>query len=229
MYVAWQPLLTHSLLSHALQIYNNVAAGFTDANPYLRELTLKSMAVLGPKLSQKTLSQSLLKHLAKLQARDAHRTATSGLCEQSARRARCMPSERIASHHPAWQCGLHPLLTATGLLGRVPPLPVCCLLLVCRWMRRHPSELTPLCCWATWPLTCRVSGVHAYHISNVGSLVLLCNACKECVQATAFQWHLQLQACWHLSGGSSPPNNCFQQRRGHLPKGAAQCLHPCAA
>ena len=53
------------------QIYTHVAAGFTDANPYLRELTLKSMAVLGPKLSQKTLSQSLLKHLAKLQARHA--------------------------------------------------------------------------------------------------------------------------------------------------------------
>lgn len=50
-----------------LQIYNQVAGGFGDANPYLRELTLKSMAVLGPKLSQKTLSQSLLKHLAKLQ------------------------------------------------------------------------------------------------------------------------------------------------------------------
>jgi hypothetical protein len=50
------------------QIYSHVASGFTDGNPYLRELTLKSMAVLGPKLSQKTLSQSLLKHLAKLQA-----------------------------------------------------------------------------------------------------------------------------------------------------------------
>jgi len=49
------------------QIYNHVAAGFNDSNPYLRELTLKSLAVLGPKLSQKTLSQSLLKHLAKLQ------------------------------------------------------------------------------------------------------------------------------------------------------------------
>lgn len=50
-----------------LQIYNHVAAGFNDGNPYLRELTLKSLAVLGPKLSQKMLSQSLLKHLAKLQ------------------------------------------------------------------------------------------------------------------------------------------------------------------
>lgn len=50
-----------------LQIYNHVASGFADSNPYLRELTLKSLAVLGPKLSQKTLNQSLLKHLAKLQ------------------------------------------------------------------------------------------------------------------------------------------------------------------
>ena len=48
-------------------MYPNVSAGFTDANPYLRELTLKSMAVLGPKLGQKHINQSLLKHLAKLQ------------------------------------------------------------------------------------------------------------------------------------------------------------------
>ena len=50
-----------------MQIYNHVATGFNDANAYLRELTLKSMAVLGPKLTQRTLNQSLLKHLAKLQ------------------------------------------------------------------------------------------------------------------------------------------------------------------
>jgi SCY1-like protein 1 len=49
------------------QIYPNVQTGFNDANPYLRELTLKSMVVLGPKLSQRKLNQSLLKHLAKLQ------------------------------------------------------------------------------------------------------------------------------------------------------------------
>jgi len=49
------------------QIFNNVAAGFTDQNPYMRELTLKSMVILGPKLGQKTLNQSLLKHLARLQ------------------------------------------------------------------------------------------------------------------------------------------------------------------
>lgn len=49
------------------QIYPNVQSGFGDSNPYLRELTLKSMIVLGPKISHKTLNQSLLKHLAKLQ------------------------------------------------------------------------------------------------------------------------------------------------------------------
>lgn len=51
------------------QIYPAVQGGFTDANAYLRELTLKSMLVMAPKLSQRTLNQSLLKHLAKLQAR----------------------------------------------------------------------------------------------------------------------------------------------------------------
>ena len=49
------------------QIYPNVTTGFTDSNAYLRELTLKSMLTLAPKLSQKTLSNSLLKFLAKLQ------------------------------------------------------------------------------------------------------------------------------------------------------------------
>lgn len=51
------------------QIYPAVQGGFTDGNAYLRELTLKSMLVMAPKLSQRTLNQSLLKHLAKLQAR----------------------------------------------------------------------------------------------------------------------------------------------------------------
>ncbi len=50
-------------------MYPHVATGFTDSNAYLRELTLKSMLVLAPKLSQKALNQSLLKYLAKLQAR----------------------------------------------------------------------------------------------------------------------------------------------------------------
>ena len=49
------------------QVYPAVATGFTDSTAYLRELTLKSMLLLAPKLSQKTINQSLLKYLAKLQ------------------------------------------------------------------------------------------------------------------------------------------------------------------
>lgn len=51
------------------QIYPQVEKGFSDSNAYLRELTLKSMLVLAPKLTQKTMQQSLLKHLSKLQVR----------------------------------------------------------------------------------------------------------------------------------------------------------------
>ncbi len=54
------------------QIYPNVTTGFTDSNAYLRELTLKSMLTLAPKLSQRTLSNSLLKFLAKLQVSCTH-------------------------------------------------------------------------------------------------------------------------------------------------------------
>lgn len=49
------------------QVYPHIATGFSDMSAFLRELTLKSMLVLAPKLSQRTISGSLLKHLSKLQ------------------------------------------------------------------------------------------------------------------------------------------------------------------
>lgn len=49
------------------QIYPHVANGFNDTSAFLRELTLKSMLVLVPKLSQRSISGTLLKHLSKLQ------------------------------------------------------------------------------------------------------------------------------------------------------------------
>ncbi|XP_014514566.1 N-terminal kinase-like protein [Vigna radiata var. radiata] len=49
------------------QVYPHVATGFSDTSAFLRELTLKSMLILAPKLSQRTFSGSLLKHLSKLQ------------------------------------------------------------------------------------------------------------------------------------------------------------------
>ncbi|KAK1283438.1 hypothetical protein QJS10_CPB21g01646 [Acorus calamus] len=49
------------------QVFPHVATGFSDTSAFLRELTLKSMLVLAPKLSQRTLSGSLLKYLSKLQ------------------------------------------------------------------------------------------------------------------------------------------------------------------
>ncbi|KAH7548233.1 hypothetical protein JRO89_XS14G0086800 [Xanthoceras sorbifolium] len=49
------------------QVYPHIATGFSDTSAFLRELTLKSMLVLAPKLSQRTMSGSLLKYLSKLQ------------------------------------------------------------------------------------------------------------------------------------------------------------------
>ncbi|KAL6992620.1 hypothetical protein U1Q18_010732 [Sarracenia purpurea var. burkii] len=49
------------------QVYPHVVTGFSDSSAFLRELTLKSMLVLAPKLSQRTISGSLLKYLSKLQ------------------------------------------------------------------------------------------------------------------------------------------------------------------
>lgn len=49
------------------QVFPHVATGFSDTAGTIRELTLKSMLVLAPKLSQRTISGSLLKYLSKLQ------------------------------------------------------------------------------------------------------------------------------------------------------------------
>ncbi|XP_078446566.1 kinase family with ARM repeat domain-containing protein isoform X2 [Wolffia australiana] len=49
------------------QVFSHVATGFSDTSAFLRELTLKSMLILAPKLSQRTLTGSLLKYLSKLQ------------------------------------------------------------------------------------------------------------------------------------------------------------------
>lgn len=49
------------------QIYPPLSNGFTDENAYIRELTLKAVLTLAPKMKQATLNQNLLKHLSRLQ------------------------------------------------------------------------------------------------------------------------------------------------------------------
>lgn len=48
-------------------IYPNLAAGFNDNTAIIREQTLKAVSTLAPKLHSKTINNSLLRHLAKLQ------------------------------------------------------------------------------------------------------------------------------------------------------------------
>lgn len=49
------------------QIYPPLSNGFSDEIPYIRELTLKSILTLAPKMKQGTLTSNLLKHLSRLQ------------------------------------------------------------------------------------------------------------------------------------------------------------------
>lgn len=49
------------------QIFPHVALGFGDTIPAMREQTVKSMLLLAPKLSEKTINNQLLKYFAKLQ------------------------------------------------------------------------------------------------------------------------------------------------------------------
>ncbi|XVF41234.1 hypothetical protein PTKIN_Ptkin01aG0264000 [Pterospermum kingtungense] len=71
----WVALLQHidqygeSLSAQVVdeQVYPHVSTGFADTSAFLQELTLKSMLILAPKLSPRTMSGSLLKYLSKLQ------------------------------------------------------------------------------------------------------------------------------------------------------------------
>ncbi|XP_053133421.1 N-terminal kinase-like protein isoform X2 [Hemicordylus capensis] len=52
------------------QIFPHVVHGFLDTNPAIREQTVKSMLLLAPKLNEHNLNLELMKHFARLQARD---------------------------------------------------------------------------------------------------------------------------------------------------------------
>ncbi|XP_041099337.1 N-terminal kinase-like protein isoform X1 [Polyodon spathula] len=52
------------------QVFPHVVHGFLDTNPAIREQTVKSMLLLAPKLSEHNLNVELMKHFARLQAKD---------------------------------------------------------------------------------------------------------------------------------------------------------------
>ncbi|KAM8815059.1 N-terminal kinase-like protein isoform 3-T3 [Rhynchonycteris naso] len=52
------------------QIFPHVVHGFLDTNPAIREQTVKSMLLLAPKLNEANLNVELMKHFARLQAKD---------------------------------------------------------------------------------------------------------------------------------------------------------------
>ena len=49
------------------KIFPAILPGFDDPHPYIRELTLKSMLTLAPKLKPQTLTGPVLRALSKLQ------------------------------------------------------------------------------------------------------------------------------------------------------------------
>ena len=52
------------------QIFPQIANGFLDANPTIREQTVRSIWFLAPKLNFNNLNVEVLRHLARLQAKD---------------------------------------------------------------------------------------------------------------------------------------------------------------
>lgn len=52
------------------EVFPHVVQGFADTNPAIREQTVKAMVHLAPKLDYRNLNEELMKHFARLQARD---------------------------------------------------------------------------------------------------------------------------------------------------------------
>lgn len=52
------------------QIFPNVALGFLDTNPYIRDQTIESIIHLAPKLNYNNLNVEVLRHFARMQAKD---------------------------------------------------------------------------------------------------------------------------------------------------------------
>jgi len=48
------------------RVFSSIASGFSDTTPLLRELTVKSVVVLAPKLNSSNLNEVLLRHIVKL-------------------------------------------------------------------------------------------------------------------------------------------------------------------
>ena len=51
-------------------VFPPVCTGFSDTNPAVREQTVKSMLTIGPKLNENNINIELMKHFARLQAKD---------------------------------------------------------------------------------------------------------------------------------------------------------------
>ncbi len=49
------------------QIFDKICTGFSDSTPVLRELTIKAMMHIAPKLNETNLNETLMRHFAKLQ------------------------------------------------------------------------------------------------------------------------------------------------------------------
>lgn len=52
------------------KIFPHIIHGFTDTNPVVRESTIKAMVFMAPKLNYKNLNEEVMKHFARLQAKD---------------------------------------------------------------------------------------------------------------------------------------------------------------
>jgi SCY1-like protein 1 len=71
----YAPFLSEAVVESS--IFPQLLKGLQEPNAYVREQALKAMLPIAPKLSQRTLSGVLLKHLARLQVRKALSAASS--------------------------------------------------------------------------------------------------------------------------------------------------------
>ncbi|KAK8575768.1 hypothetical protein V6N12_063427 [Hibiscus sabdariffa] len=96
------------------QVYPHIATGFSGTSAFLRELTLKSLLLLAPKLSQRNLSGSLLKYLSKLKSLQLEQILP--YCWETLQATSICPGDIIRFCNNAFKhCNDH--LRNTGVLG----------------------------------------------------------------------------------------------------------------
>jgi hypothetical protein len=99
------------------RLFDPLCAGFNDAAPQLRELTLKGMVVFTDKLNEKNMNDKLIRHLARLQADPEDSIRTNTIIFMGKIASKLKPAVREKVLLPSFARGIKDPFPAARLAG----------------------------------------------------------------------------------------------------------------